>query len=83
MFGYDRVYDEESKKNKFVKNEQEANEIRCIYNWYLNGINGDKTKCSIKDITFECIAQGFSPYLTKKRNVTKCLGEKAYTGYKN
>jgi DNA invertase Pin-like site-specific DNA recombinase len=82
LFGYNRVHDESIKKNRFVINENEANEIRTIYNWYLYGIDGDKSKCNMKDINIACIAKGFSPYLHSKRNVTKALGEKAYTGHK-
>lgn len=82
LFGYNRIYDETKKKNRFVINEKEANEIRTIYNWYLYGIDGDKSKCNMKDINIACIAKGFSSYLHSKRNVTKTFGEQAYTGHK-
>lgn len=82
LFGYNRVYDETIKKNRFVINEVEANEIKTIYNWYLYGVDGDTSKCNMKDINIACIAKGFSHYLHSKRNVTKTLGEKAYTGHK-
>lgn len=82
LFGYRREYDETIRKNRFVINEHEANEIRTIYNWYLYGIDGDKTKCNMKDINIACISKGFSRYLHSKRNVTKALGERAYIGHK-
>lgn len=82
LFGYNRLYDEAIKKNKFIINEIEANEIKIIYNWYLYGVDGDKTKCNMKDINIACIAKGFSSYLHSKRNVTKTFSEQAYTGHK-
>lgn len=82
LFGYNRVYDESIKKNKFEINKVEANEIKTIYNWYLYGVDGDKSKCNMKDINIACISKGFSHYLHSKRNVTKTFGEQAYTGHK-
>lgn len=82
LFGYNRVYDETIKKNRFVINEIEAEEIKTIYNWYLYGIDGDTNKCNMKDINIACIAKGFSRYLHSKRNCTKTLGEQAYIGHK-
>lgn len=82
LFGYNREYDDKIKKNRFVINDIEANEIKTIYNWYLYGIDGDMSKCNMKDINIACIAKGFSHYLHSKRNVTKALGEQAYTGHK-
>lgn len=83
LFGYNRVCDGKLRyKNTYVINEDEAKEIRTIYDWYLYGIDGDSTKSSIAQITFECRAKGFSKYLWSKRNVNKCLKEKAYTGSK-
>lgn len=82
LFGYNREYDESIEKKRFVINEEEAKEIRTLYNWYLYGVDGDTSKCNMKDINIACIAKGFSHYLHSKRNVTKTLGEKAYTGHK-
>ncbi len=83
LFGYNRVCDGKlRKKNTYVINEDEAKQIRTIYDWYLHGIDGDLTQASIAKITFECRAKGFSEYLWSKRNVNKCLKEKAYTGSK-
>jgi len=82
LFGYNRTYDKEMKRNTYEVNNTQANEIRTIYNWYLNGIDDEKTKCSIRNITLKCIANNFSSYLHNKRNVTKCLGEQAYISFK-
>lgn len=83
LFGYSRICDGKlGKKNTYIINEKEAEEIKTIYDWYLYGIDGDVTKTSIAKITLECRAKGFSKYLHSKRNVNKCLKEKAYVGNK-
>ncbi len=82
LFGYKRVWDENRKKNTYAIDEIKANEIRCIYNWYLNGIDGDTSKSSISALTNECIIRGFSPYLQIRRNLNKALKERAYVGLK-
>lgn len=83
LFGYKRICDNRlGTKNTYIIEPKEAEEINTIYNWYINGIEGDLTITSIARITFECRARGFSKYLHSKRNVNKCLKEKAYTGYK-
>lgn len=83
LFGYERVCDGNlGKKNKYIICEKEANEIRTIYSWYLNGIDGDLSITSTARIAYECKARGFSEYLYSKRNVNKCLKERAYVGFK-
>lgn len=61
---------------------KESECIKTLYDWYLNGVNGDKTKCSVRKLTLECIAHNFPTYLHSTRNVNKTLKEEAYTGYK-
>ena len=84
-FGYTRVLSDVKVKGKFrstmIVNDKEAEQIRTIYNWYLNGIDGDITRCSISKIHEECIARGFEHYLHSKRNVNKCLKNELYTGH--
>lgn len=83
LFGYERICDGKlGKKNTYIPNPSEADEINTIYNWYLNGIDGDLTITSIARIAYECKARGFSKYLHSRRNVNKCLKESAYIGYK-
>lgn len=82
LFGYDRIKDENIKKNIYVINPEQSQQIKQIYDWYISGIDGDETKSSISLITLECIKRGFNQYLHSKRNVNKCLKEQAYTGQK-
>lgn len=81
LFGYDRRR-LETGKNTYVINKKESECIKTLYNWYLFGVDGDKTKCSVRKLTLECIANDFPTYLHSPRNVNKTLKEKAYTGYK-
>lgn len=84
LFGYTRVYEEKNgkKRSKYLINPEEAKEIKTIYKWYADGIDGDLTQTSIVKITKRCIEEGFSNYLHSRRNVNKCLKEHAYTGQK-
>lgn len=84
LFGYERYYERKDGKDrsKYRINEDEAEQIKTIYRWYAFGIDGDLTKTSILEITKKCIEEGFSHYLHSKRNVNKCLKERAYTGQK-
>ena len=84
-FGYTRKKNAVKVKGKersiMEINEQEADQIRTIYDWYLNGIGGDVSRCSITQIQKECIARGFAKYLHSKRNVNKALKNELYTGH--
>lgn len=84
LFGYERYYERKDGKerSKYRINEDEAEQIKTIYRWYAFGIDGDLTKTSVLEITKKCIEEGFSHYLHSKRNVNKCLKERAYTGQK-
>lgn len=84
LFGYTRVNHSVKIngrwRSQMVVNEDAAKQVQQVYDWYLNGIDGDFTKCSISKIRDECIAQGFSPFLHSKRNVNKTLKCEFYTG---
>ncbi|HEY1192611.1 recombinase family protein [Flavobacterium sp.] len=80
LFGYDRMR-LENKKNTLIINDEQANIVRQIYNWYLNGLNNAKNP-SIKAISMECVKLGYHKYTHSKRNVNKLLKEEAYTGLK-
>lgn len=86
LFGYTREYVKVEGRNKpisrYVINEKEKQEILQIYRWYAFGIDGDLSRTSTRTITEKCIEEGMSTYLHSKRNVTKCLKERAYTGFK-
>lgn len=82
LFGYKRVNLPDSKRTTLVIEEENAEKVRIIYNWYLNGIDLYEKKVSIKRITIECIKRGFPKYTHSKRNVNKLLKEKGYTGLK-
>lgn len=75
--GGKRLYGYNIEKDKlYVINEIEANEIKNIFDMYVNH------NMSLKDITLNCIAKGFSKYTHSKRNVNKLIKEAAYTGEK-
>lgn len=86
LFGYNREYvkvpHRTKPQSKYFINEKEKEEILTIYKWYAFGIDGDLSKTSVRTITQKCIEEGMSKYLHSKRNVTKCLKEQAYTGFK-
>ena len=86
LFGYDRLYVHSEVRTKPISmyrpNEKEKAEIIQIYKWYAHGIDNDLSKTSTRTITEKCIEEGMSKYLHSKRNVTKCLKEQAYTGFK-
>ena len=84
LFGYTRVRMavkvNGKLRSKMEVNEDQAKQIRQIYDWYLHGINGDPTQCSVSKIRDECVALGLDPYLHSKRNVNKALKCEFYTG---
>jgi DNA invertase Pin-like site-specific DNA recombinase len=80
LFGYKREQTE-TKQNRLVHHEENADKVRKIFNWYLNGINGDK-EVSISKINIQCIKDNFPKYTHSKRNINKLLKEGAYTGKK-
>ncbi len=81
LFGYDRLYLEDIERNTLVKNDKQADMIRNIFSWYLNGLNNQKSP-SVKAISLHCVKLGYHPYTHSKRNVNKLLKEQAYTGLK-
>lgn len=84
LFGYSRVRMAVKVNGKFRSkmevNEDQAKQIRQIYDWYLNGINGDPTQSSVSKIRDECVANGYDKYLHSERNVNKALKCEFYTG---
>lgn len=82
LFGYKRVSLPDSKRTTLEIEEENAEKVRIIFNWYLNGIDLYEKKVSIKRINIECIKKGFPKYTHSKRNVNKLLKEKGYTGLK-
>ena len=82
LFGYIKAISDLPKKNTLVEDETNADIVRTIYNWYLNGIENKTKNPSIKTITLECIKRGFPNYTHSKRNVNKLLKEEGYTGFK-
>jgi DNA invertase Pin-like site-specific DNA recombinase len=80
LFGYERKLTE-TKQNKLVHHEVNANVVRKIFNWYLNGIDG-VAEVSINKINMECIKTNEPKYTHSKRNINKLLKEEAYTGFK-
>lgn len=83
-FGYEKKMTEErvkgKKRNQVVVNEKTAEQVRAVYDMYLNGINGDMTRCSLSCIHAECIARGYDSYFTSERNINKALKYRPYTG---
>jgi DNA invertase Pin-like site-specific DNA recombinase len=80
LFGYE--LDKLGNKNKLKKNEKNAEIIRKIFDWYLNGIDDLNKNPSILKITYECIKLGYPKYTSSKRNINKLLKEEGYTGSK-
>lgn len=85
-FGYVKKKTDEKVHGKYRSyldiNDEQAKQVRTIFDWALHGINGDKTRCSARAIALECVARGFDPYLTSISNVKKCLANEGYTGSK-
>jgi DNA invertase Pin-like site-specific DNA recombinase len=81
LFGYQRVK-KEGEKSTLIIDEINADIIRTVFEWYKNGINGDKKSTSIKKITLECIKRGYPKYTHSKRNINKLLKEEGYVGEK-
>lgn len=86
LFGYDRLLVPEINKKTLVVNDEQANIVREIFNWYLNGLKTNNNPIiknpSIKTISIECVKRGYHPYTHSKRNVNKLLKEEGYTGNK-
>jgi DNA invertase Pin-like site-specific DNA recombinase len=80
LFGYELF--KEKNKNRLVINQFNANIIRTIYDWYLNGIDEVNKNPSVQKISRECVRKGFPSYTHSKRNINKLLHEQGYTGYK-
>jgi site-specific DNA recombinase len=81
LFGYKREMTE-AKRNRLVHDEKNAEIVRTIFNWYLNGFDGIK-EVSINKIYLKCLKKGdFPKYTHSKRNINKLLKEEAYTGSK-
>ena len=85
-FGYKKEKTKEKingrQRSLLIIDEEQANQVRTIFDWYLNGIDGDKTRCSCRSIVNESIARGFDTYLHSISNVKKCLNNEGYTGSK-
>jgi DNA invertase Pin-like site-specific DNA recombinase len=82
LFGYKRISLVELNRTTLIIDEENAEIVRTIFNWYLNGIDLYEKKVSIKRITLECIKLGFPKYTHSKRNINKLLKEEGYTGRK-
>lgn len=74
LFGYN-IVEVAGKRKTLEINEKEAEQIRQVFEMYLNGK-------SINKIKIECIAQGLNKYLHSATNIQKCLRETAYIGSK-
>jgi DNA invertase Pin-like site-specific DNA recombinase len=82
LFGYEREMDPVRKKNKYIINENESNEIRKLFTWYAKGIENENKNPSISVLRNYCVRLNFSKYTHSKRNLNKLLKEEAYTGQK-
>jgi len=81
LFGYERI-NADGGRTTLIPNEENANIVRTIFNWYNNGIDIYEKKVSIKRIVIECRKLGFHQYTHSKRNINKLLKEEGYTGEK-
>ena len=74
LFGYKKDFDIGIKKNRLVIDEQQAEKIISIYNYYLN------EEINTKNLTLICIRLGYQKYTHSQRNIKKLLKESAYLG---
>jgi DNA invertase Pin-like site-specific DNA recombinase len=81
LFGYDRI-EVENERTTLIPNKQNAEIVRTLYSWYLNGITKQIQNPSIKVIALECIKRNYPSYTHSKRNINKLLKEQGYTGSK-
>ncbi len=83
LFGYKRITLEGTpKRTTLVIDEVNANIVREIFKWYLQGSNVYEKRMSIKKIALECLKLGYPKYTHSKRNINKLLKEEGYTGEK-
>ncbi|MCX6204480.1 MAG: recombinase family protein [Bacteroidetes bacterium] len=82
LFGYKKHFLKEVKRNTLIPHEIDAEIVKKIFNWYINGFDIHNKNVSIKDIVLHCIKSGFPKYTHSKRNVNKLLKEEAYLGEK-
>lgn len=80
LFGYEKQFDEITKKKKLVIVPELQRQIIDVMKTYVNGIDG--RSIGIKDLTLYAIEKGYHEYLHSKRNMNKLLHEEAYLGKK-
>ena len=83
LFGYKRVAFNE-KRNTYENHPENADIVRNIFFWYINGIVGTGvSNTSISKIVKHCSSlENYPKYTHSKRNINKLLKEEAYTGFK-
>lgn len=83
LFGYKRVPFND-KRNTYKEHPVNADIVRKIFFWYINGIEGTGTpSTSISKIVKHCSSlENYPIYTHSKRNINKLLKEEAYTGFK-
>jgi site-specific DNA recombinase len=80
LFGYELK--KVSDKNKLHLHYENANTVREIFSWYINGIDEVNKNPSVLKIAKECIKRGYHTYTHSKRNINKLLKEEGYCGRK-
>lgn len=73
-YGY-KIVEVAGKRKTLEIVEEQAEQIRQVFQMYLNGK-------SIHKVRVECIAKGFDTYFHASTNIQKCLRESAYIGTK-
>lgn len=73
-YGY-RIVEVAGKRKTLEIVEEQAEQIRQVFDMYLKGK-------SIHKVKVECIAKGFDSYFHASTNIQKCLRESAYIGTK-
>ena len=74
LYGY-RIVEVAGKRKTLEIVEEQAEQIRQVFQMYLDGK-------SIHKVKVECIAKGFDTYFHASTNIQKCLRESAYIGTK-
>jgi DNA invertase Pin-like site-specific DNA recombinase len=84
LFGYERVeiFFGKTKRSTLIPHPQNAEVVRLVFNWYINGFEHINKEVSVRMIALECIKRNFPKYTHSKRNVNKMLKEPAYLGIK-
>jgi DNA invertase Pin-like site-specific DNA recombinase len=82
LFGYQKKKETKNSPSRHVKDPNNSEIVRRLFDWYLNGFDSSNKNPSIKLLAQHCISKNYPKYTHSKRNLNKMLKEQAYTGVK-